>query len=59
MHAARELLRRAQQAGIEMPIVEQVCKILFQGYDPRKSVQALLCREPKSENDFPDNHREL
>lgn len=59
MHAAREVMTRAQQAGVEMPIVEQVCKILFQGYDPRKSVQALLCREPKSENDFPDNHREL
>lgn len=58
MHAARELLTRAEQAGIEMPIVEQVCKILFQGYDPRKSVQALLCREPKSENDLPDNHHE-
>lgn len=50
MHAAREVLLRAQQAGIEMPIVEQVCKVLFEGYDPRQSVQALLCREPKAEN---------
>ena len=50
MHAAREVLLRAQQAGIEMPIVEQVCKILFEGYDPRKSVQALLCREQKAES---------
>lgn len=50
MHAAREVLLRAQQAGIEMPIVEQVCKILFEGYDPRNSVQALLCREQKAES---------
>lgn len=50
MHAAREVLLRATQAGIEMPIVEQVCKVLFEGYDPRQSVQALLCREPKAEN---------
>lgn len=50
MHAAREVLLRAQQVGIEMPIVEQVCKILFEGYDPRKSVQALLCREQKAES---------
>lgn len=50
MHAAREVLLRAQQAGVEMPIVEQVCKILFEGYDPRKSVQALLCREQKAES---------
>lgn len=59
MHAAREVLTRAEQAGIEMPIVEQVCKILFQGYDPRKSVQALLCREPKSENERLESNREI
>lgn len=50
MHAAREVLLRAQLAGVEMPIVEQVCKILFEEYDPRKSVQALLCREQKAES---------
>jgi glycerol-3-phosphate dehydrogenase (NAD(P)+) len=49
MHAAREVLLRARQADVEMPIVEQVCKILFEGYDPRESVQALLCREQKAE----------
>jgi glycerol-3-phosphate dehydrogenase (NAD(P)+) len=49
MIAAREVLMRAQQVGIEMPIVEQVCKILFEGHDPREAVQALLCREQKAE----------
>jgi len=49
MHAAREVLLRARQVNVEMPIVEQVCKILFEGYDPRESVQALLCREQKAE----------
>lgn len=53
MHAAREVLFRAQQAGIEMPIVEQVCKILFEGYDPRQSVQILLNREQKAETSHP------
>jgi glycerol-3-phosphate dehydrogenase (NAD(P)+) len=53
MHAAREVLLRAHQAQVEMPIVEQVCKILFQGYDPRESVQALLCREQKAEIKHP------
>ena len=53
MHAAREVLMRAQQAGVEMPIVEQVCKILFEGYDPRQSVQELLCREQKAEASSP------
>ena len=49
MNAAREVLMRAKQAGIEMPIVEQVYKILFEGNDPRRAVQALLCREQKPE----------
>ncbi|WP_417542290.1 NAD(P)H-dependent glycerol-3-phosphate dehydrogenase [Methylophaga thalassica] len=55
MHAAREVMLRARQADIEMPIVEQVCKILFEGYDPRESVQALLCREQKAELTPPVN----
>ncbi|WP_438969652.1 NAD(P)H-dependent glycerol-3-phosphate dehydrogenase [Methylophaga sp.] len=55
MHAAREVLLRAQQASVEMPIVEQVCKILFEGYDPSESVQALLCREQKAELLHPAN----
>jgi glycerol-3-phosphate dehydrogenase (NAD(P)+) len=43
-------MMRAQQAGIEMPIVEQVCKILFEGYDPREAVQELLSRDQKAED---------
>ncbi len=49
MHAAREVLTRARQAQVEMPIVEQVCKILFEDHEPRQAVQTLLCREQKAE----------
>ena len=49
VHAAREVLIRAKQAGIEMPIVEQVYKVLFENAVPRQAVQALLCREQKAE----------
>lgn len=49
MYAAREVLIRAQQVGVEMPIVEQVCNILFEGYDPREAVQELLSRDQKAE----------
>jgi glycerol-3-phosphate dehydrogenase (NAD(P)+) len=49
VHAAREVLIRAKQAGIEMPIVEQVYKVLFENAAPRQAVQALLCREQKGE----------
>lgn len=53
MAAAREVLHRAKQVGIEMPIVEQVYKILFENGNPRESVQALLCREQKAEDSLP------
>ena len=49
IHAAREVLLRAEKAEIDMPIVEQVCKILFDGHDPKVAVQALLCRQQKAE----------
>ncbi len=53
MNAAKVVRLRAQQVHIDMPIVEQVCKILFEGCDPRQSVQTLLCREQKPENLIP------
>lgn len=49
IYATREMLKRARKIGVEMPIMEQVYKILFEGNDPRKSVQTLLRREIKSE----------
>lgn len=35
--------------GVELPIIEQVCRILFHQTPPREAVQALLSREPKTE----------
>lgn len=49
IYATREMLKKARKIGVEMPIIEQVHKILFEGHDPRKSVQTLLRREIKSE----------
>ncbi|MDP6584788.1 MAG: NAD(P)H-dependent glycerol-3-phosphate dehydrogenase, partial [Anaerolineales bacterium] len=53
MCAAQEVLRRARQVDVEMPIVEQIYKILFEGNDPLRGVIALLCREPKAEDNLP------
>jgi len=50
MSAAKVVLSRAKQLDIDVPIIEQVCKILFEGQDPRESVQELLCREQKAEH---------
>lgn len=44
--SARELARRA---GTAMPIVEEVCAILFEGRDARRAMENLMLREPKAE----------
>ncbi len=39
----------AKKAGVEIPIIEQVQAILYEGRDPKSAVQALMSREPKPE----------
>lgn len=46
---ARETIRLAQQYGVEMPIVEQVHRVLHHGQNPRRAVESLLARNPKPE----------
>jgi len=49
VHSARETGRLAKQAGVDMPITEAVCGVLFGGMAPREAVQQLLARDPRSE----------
>ena len=44
--AARDLGARH---GVEMPITEQVCALLFEGREPREARQALMTRDLRSE----------
>jgi glycerol-3-phosphate dehydrogenase (NAD(P)+) len=46
---AREVRNLAHRLGIEMPITEQVCRVLFENVPPQAAVAALLSREPRSE----------
>jgi glycerol-3-phosphate dehydrogenase (NAD(P)+) len=46
---ARELYRLAQQRRIEMPITEQVYRVLYENLPPQAAVEALLRREPRQE----------
>lgn len=46
---AREVRSLARRHGVEMPITEQVCRVLFEDVPPTEAVQALLRREAKSE----------
>lgn len=44
--SAREM---AHKAGVEMPIVEQVWRVLYQEKDPREGVTELMTRDPRPE----------
>lgn len=49
VQAARQIHTLAQELRVEMPIVEQVYQVLYQGLTPQKAVQNLLTRDYKSE----------
>jgi glycerol-3-phosphate dehydrogenase (NAD(P)+) len=46
--AARDL---AREHGIEMPITEEVCRIVEDGKDPRQALNDLMTRTPKQEQE--------
>ena len=47
---APEIARLASEQGVEMPITEQVCRVVLQQSSPQAAVEALLGREPKAEH---------
>ncbi|MBI5136804.1 MAG: NAD(P)-dependent glycerol-3-phosphate dehydrogenase [Nitrospirae bacterium] len=49
--AAHQLARRM---GVEMPIVAQIHKVLFEGETPRQAVATLMGRPQRSEEGLPD-----
>ena len=50
VHCARAAWKLAQRHGVEMPIVEQVNEVLFQGKSPKDAVSELLLRDKRIEN---------
>lgn len=46
---ARELFNLAKRLQVEMPITEQVYRVLYEGRSPQHAVEALLRREPRPE----------
>lgn len=46
---AAAVQRRARDLGIEMPITNAVCAVLFEGLPPAQAVQLLLARDPRAE----------
>jgi glycerol-3-phosphate dehydrogenase (NAD(P)+) len=49
VRTTRSAVALAQRHGIEMPITEQIHRVLFEGIDPRAAVAALMLREAKPE----------
>ena len=48
--ATRAVRSLARELGVEMPITEQVYRVLFRGKDPLQAVTDLMLREPKPEH---------
>ncbi len=49
VHCARAVLQLARRLGVEMPISEAVCAVLFDGRAPHDAVGALLRRDARPE----------
>jgi glycerol-3-phosphate dehydrogenase (NAD(P)+) len=49
VHSARAASALAREHGIEMPITEAVCAVLFEGEPPTRTVERLLARDPRAE----------
>jgi len=50
VRCARAVRDLARSRGVEMPITEAVCDVMFGGLRPRDAVAALFARAPRSEN---------
>ncbi|MCW8908766.1 MAG: NAD(P)-dependent glycerol-3-phosphate dehydrogenase [Sedimenticola sp.] len=48
--ATQEIFHKARTLGVEMPITEQIHRVLYAGLDPREAVDALLGRDKRPES---------
>lgn len=49
INTAKEIYHLAKKNEVEMPITEQVYKVLYEGVSPKQAVSSLFNREPKPE----------
>ena len=50
VYSARAAVKLAKTCGIELPIIEQVNQVLFEGKNPHQAVSELMLRDSKIEN---------
>jgi glycerol-3-phosphate dehydrogenase (NAD(P)+) len=49
VQTTREVLQVAQQHHVEMPIIQQIYRVLYEQHDPHQAVQELFARDLKAE----------
>jgi len=49
VETARSVRQLAHERGVEIPITDAVCRILFEGLPPADAIRALMTREAKAE----------
>ena len=54
IYTAREVRTLAQRLGVEMPICDQVYRIMVQGLPPAEAVRTLMTRAPREETSLGD-----
>lgn len=54
VRTAESVVELAQRHGVEMPICEQVARVLFDGHRPRAALRELMTRAPRSERETDD-----
>jgi glycerol-3-phosphate dehydrogenase (NAD(P)+) len=49
VRTTRAAVELGRELGVELPIIEMVHRVLFEGHDPREAVQMLMTRPPRAE----------
>lgn len=50
VNTAKSAYQLAKKVGVEMPITEEIYKVIYEAKDPKQAVKDLMTRTPKSEN---------
>ncbi len=49
VRTTRAAVELGRERGVELPIIEMVHRVLFEGHDPREAIQMLMARPPRAE----------
>jgi glycerol-3-phosphate dehydrogenase (NAD(P)+) len=49
VRTTRAAVELGRARGVELPIIEMVHRVLFEGHDPREAIQMLMSRPPRAE----------